>query len=269
LNVVTAFFLCVRVARAADCSGAVAVILAASFASTGGTRTTSAPAVASVNAAANRQKSRASKAAFSPDCHSGIRCHAGDLAPVGARWRDGLPAGRRSRAVFLAGELRDARFSLHRKRGAPPALQLEAEDAGKRVLLWLPLSLLAASAIRFSRRRIPARRRSWRNGAMAARSVIRTIGWGFCRIAANGAGCEDDALPTGWRVSRLTAVSWTSHGLDVNRQRGAGNEKEKHDAMDKPAVSAAASGSAARNEKPVSLVVDDVPVARCCKRWPK
>jgi hypothetical protein len=65
-------------------------------------------------------------------------------------------------------------FSLEREAQALRLrLQLEAEDGGKCwVLLWLPLSLLAAERDPFSRLRIPAARRSCRNGAMAARPAM-------------------------------------------------------------------------------------------------
>jgi type II secretory pathway component GspD/PulD (secretin) len=51
--------------------------------------------------------------------------------------------------------------------------------------------------------------------------------------------------------------------LDVNPRSGLARKGKKNDAMDKPAVSAAAAdGRAAKNDKPVSLVVDDAPVAQ-------
>ncbi len=56
--------------------------------------------------------------------------------------------------------------------------------SGKRwIFLWLPLSLLAAERDPFQLLlRIPAARRSFRNGAMAGRLGMRLAGRGFCRM---------------------------------------------------------------------------------------
>lgn len=55
--------------------------------------------------------------------------------------------------------------------------------SGKRwIFLWLPLSLLAAERDPFQRLRIPAARRSFRNGAMAGRLGMMLAGRGFCRM---------------------------------------------------------------------------------------
>ena len=69
-------------------------------------------------------------------------------------------------------------------------------------------------------------------------------------------------MPTGWQVSRLTAGELdivTSSGCEPPAWRWQ-REGKQDDAMDKPA--AAGGGLAARNDKPVSLVIDDAPVAQ-------
>lgn len=61
------------------------------------------------------------------------------------------------------------------------------------VLLWLPLSLLAAERDPFQPVEDPCRAAQlsqWRYGVMAARPAMAQAGWVFCRTeAARGDGC--------------------------------------------------------------------------------
>lgn len=141
--------------------------------------------------------------------------------------------------------------------------------SGKRwIFLWLPLSLLAAERDPFQPVEDPCRTAQlsqWRYGG----AVGDEAGWTGFLQDGNGKWRRvrmDEQLPTGWRVSRLTAGELdivTSSGCEPPAWRWQ-REGKQYDAMDKPAASAAAAGGgpAARNDKPVSLVIDDAPVAQ-------
>ncbi|UMX82129.1 DUF2531 family protein [Klebsiella pneumoniae] len=91
---------------------------------------------------------------------------------------------------------------------------------------WLPLSLLAAERDPFQPVEDPATGRpQWRYGEADGMSWLDGVSqdrngkWRRVRM--------DEQLPTGWRVSRLTAGELDIVVFrDVNRQRGAGNVKE-------------------------------------------
>ncbi|MBK3137732.1 DUF2531 family protein [Escherichia coli] len=118
------------------------------------------------------------------------------------------------------------------------------------VLLWLPLSLLAAERDPFQPVEDPCRTAQlsqWRYGG----AVGDEAGWTGVLQDGNGKWRRvrmDEQLPTGWRVSRLTAGELdivTSSGCEPPAWRWQ-REGKQHDAMDKPAASAAAAGGGPR-----------------------
>ncbi|HCI6430484.1 HofP DNA utilization family protein [Klebsiella quasipneumoniae] len=122
---------------------------------------------------------------------------------------------------------------------------------GKRwVLLWLPLSLLAAERDPFQPVEDPCRAAQlsqWRYGGAAG------DGAGWTGFLQDGSGTWrrvrlDEQLPTGWRVSRLTVGELeivTPPGCEPPAWRWQ-REGKQNDAMDKPAASAATVGGVRR-----------------------
>ncbi|HBR1428785.1 TPA: HofP DNA utilization family protein [Klebsiella quasipneumoniae subsp. similipneumoniae] len=114
------------------------------------------------------------------------------------------------------------------------------------VLLWLPLSLLAAERDPFQPVEDPCRAAQlsqWRYGGAAG------DGTGWMGFLQDGSGTWrrvrlDDQLPTGWRVNRLTDSELdivTPPGCEPPAWRWQRKGKQD-DAMDKPAFSATAGG---------------------------
>ncbi len=143
--------------------------------------------------------------------------------------------------------------------------------SGKRwIFLWLPLSLLAAERDPFQPVEDPCRTAQlsqWRYGG----AVGDEAGWTGFLQDGNGKWRRvrmDEQLPTGWRVSRLTTgeLETSSRLRDGNRQRGAGNVKGNNMmrwiSLLLLLLLPLAVAPAARNDKPVSLVIDDAPVAQ-------
>ncbi|WP_264021011.1 DUF2531 family protein [Klebsiella pneumoniae] len=82
-------------------------------------------------------------------------------------------------------------------------------------------------------------------------TICNSAGWTGFLQDGNGKWRRvrmDEQLPTGWRVSRLTAGELdivTSSGCEPPAWRWQ-REGKQHDAMDKPAASAAAAGGGPR-----------------------
>ena len=114
------------------------------------------------------------------------------------------------------------------------------------ILLWLPLSLLAAGRDPFLPVEDPCRAAQlsqWRYGGAAG------DGAGWMGFLQDGSGTWrrvrlDEQLPTGWRVNRLTDSELdivTPPGCEPPAWRWQRKGKQD-DAMDKPAFAATAGG---------------------------
>ena len=117
-------------------------------------------------------------------------------------------------------------------------------------LLWLPLSLLAAGRDPFLPVEDPCRTAQlaqWRYGGATGDDA----GWrGFLQDGSGKwqRGQINEQLSTGWRVNRMTAGELeiaTPAGCEPPAWRWQ-REGKQHNAMDKPPVSAAASGGGRR-----------------------
>ncbi len=179
-----------------------------------------------------------------------------------------------TRPVLMAGALRDEpAFVLAGARGAGAAHAAAAGGGrwavnagfccGCRCRCWRPGAILSCR-LKILPHGAAVAMALWRRGRRWRRLDGVFAGWK--RHVATGT--LDEQLPTGWRVSRLTAGELDIvTPPDVNRQRGAGNVKENKMMrwISLLLLLLPLAVVAARNDKPVSLVVDDAPVAQCCK----